>query len=131
MINRQNGMSMIAILYLLGTFCFFLLIGLRLFPLYNEKLYISRSMDSVATRKDITKLPTKQVVKHFLRTAQVSGSQRLNSNNAKDYIKVLRQKGKDKPRLLKVSFEMRNKFIADVEFVMKFDRTVELSGRVP
>ena len=59
--NKQYGIGALGWASILGVFAFLVLIGLRIFPLYNEKLTVLTAMESVANRPDIKSLTSKQI----------------------------------------------------------------------
>jgi hypothetical protein len=128
MIRKQRGVTAIGWMVILALIAFFVLLALRLFPLYNEKMTTITAMNSIASRPDAAKLSNKDVVKYFLRNVQVGGSQRFDDKYAKDHVKVVKPKKKGDPKLLVVNFEVRNEFFQDVKFVLEFNRSVELRG---
>ncbi len=128
MLNEQRGVTFLGWCTILAIIAFFVMITLRLFPLYNEKMIVTSAMNSVAGRPESAQLSNTDVIKSFLRTVQVGGSQRFNDSTVKQYAKVENSKTKDGARLLTVTFEVRNKFYDDIEFVLNFNKSVELRG---
>lgn len=128
MIKKQRGIGAAGWLTILGLIAFFVLLGLRLFPLYNEKMITVSAMNSVANRPDAAKLSKKDVVKYFLRNVQVGGSQRFDDAYAKDHVKIVKPKKRGEPRMLVVDFEARSEFFQDVQFVLEFNRSLPLRG---
>ena len=129
MINSQRGVTFLGWCIILGIIAFFVMITLRLFPLYNEKITVMTAMKSVAARPGISSASDADVLKQFLRTVQVGGSQRFNDTTVKEYAYVEKPQSKDDTRSLVVQFETRNKFFQDIEFVLNFDNSVELTGQ--
>ncbi len=128
MIKKQRGIGAAGWLTILGLIAFFVLLGLRLFPLYNEKMITVAAMNSVANRPDAAKLSKRDVVKTFLKNVQVGGSRRFDDKYAKDHVEVLKPKKSGEPKMLRVHFEVRNEFFQDVKFVLEFDRSMPLRG---
>lgn len=128
MLNQQRGVTFLGWLIILAIIAFFVMITLRLFPLYNEKMIVVSAMNSVASRPEVTQMSNTDVVKTFLRTVQVGGSQHFNDRTVKQFVKVEKPEAKGGGRLLTVTYEVRNKFYDDIEFVMNFNRSVELGG---
>lgn len=112
----------------LGIIGFFVLITLRLFPLYNEKFTVISAMKSVAQRPGIDKEADHEILKQFLRTVQVGGSNRFDDSTIRDLASVEKPETKGGHKTLNVQFEARNKFFQDIDFVLNFDETVELTG---
>jgi len=128
MLNEQRGVTFLGWCTILAIIAFFVMITLRLFPLYNEKMIALSAMKSVASRPEVTQMSNSDVLKSFLRSVQVGGSQRFDDATLKKYAKIEKPKTKGGPRLLTVTYEVRNKFFQDIEFVLNFNESVELGG---
>ena len=129
MINQQRGVTFLGWCIILAIIGFFVLITLRLFPLYNEKLIVTSAMESVASRPGIEKASDADVIKQFLRTVQVGGSYRFDDKSVKELADIEKPKTKGGAKTLTVEFESRNVFFQDIDFVLNFSKTVELTGK--
>lgn len=126
--NKQYGIGFLGWCSILAILAFFLLIGLRIFPLYNEKLTVISSMKSVANKPNAAEMSTKEVRKFFLRNMQISSNTvRFTDSSVKKLVKVITDK-KTKKKYIHVAYEGRNKFIKDIEFLIVFDHQIELGG---
>lgn len=128
MIKRQEGVTFIGWCIILAIIGFFVLITLRLFPLYNEKMQVVSAMKSVASRPGISEQTEREILEQFKRTVQIGGSTRFDDKTTRQLANVEKPKEKGGPRLLTVQFESRNKFFDDIEFVLVFDESFELKG---
>jgi Tfp pilus assembly major pilin PilA len=126
MLNEQRGVTFLGWLIILAIIAFFVMITLRLFPLYNEKMIVVSAMNSVASRPEIREMSNTDVLKTFLRTVQVGGSPHFDDQTVKKYVTF--EKSESGGRMMTVAYEVRNKFYDDIEFVMNFNRSVELGG---
>jgi len=126
--TEQRGVTFIGWCIILAIIAFFVLITLRLFPLYNEKFKVIAAMNSVASRPEMADAPSDEIRKYFLRTVEVGGSLTFTDRNVKELVKIEKPEEKGGSKLLNVNFEMRNKFFHDIEFVLVFDRSVPLKG---
>ena len=129
LINQQRGVTFLGWCIILAIIGFFVLLTLRLFPLYNEKFIVQSAMKSVAARPGIEKASDAEVYKQFLRTVQVGGSRRFDDASIKKLADVEKPKTKGAPKTLNIQFEARNVFFQDIEFVLNFNQTVELTGK--
>ena len=126
--NKQYGIGFLGWSTILGVAAFILLIILRVYPLYNEKLTVISSMNSVAEKPGAAKLSTKDVRKFFLRNMEISSNTvKFTDDSVKDLVKVVTDK-KTKKKYIKVAYEGRNIFVKDLEFLIVFDQTIELGG---
>ena len=126
--NKQHGIGFLGWSCILGVVAFFILIILRLYPLYNEKFVVITSMHSVANKPGAAKMPTKEVRKFFLRNMEISSNTvRFTDDSVKKLVKVKTDK-KTKKRYIQVAYEGRNIFLEDIFFLLDFDHEVELGG---
>jgi len=128
MLNEQRGVTFLGWCTILAIIAFFVMITLRLFPLYNEKMITLSAMKSVASRPEVAQMSNTDVIKGFLRSVQVGGSKRFDDRTVKQYAKIEKPKTKGGPRLLTVTYEIRNKFFQDIDFAMNFNESVALGG---
>lgn len=126
--KQQRGMTFLGWCIVLAIIAFFVLLTMRLFPLYNEKLIVNNAMKSIATRPGVTEMSDSDVLKNFMRTVQVGGSQRFDDRSIRELAKVEKPKTKGDARTLTVMFEARNKFFDDIEFLLNYNNTVALGG---
>ena len=125
MINKQRGIGFVGWCTILAILAFFVLIILRLFPLYNEKFQVDAAMKSVSNRPDAAKLSTTDIKKYFVRNAQIGGTDRFNSRNIKDYLSIPKR-SKGEPKSFNVQYEARSPFFDVIEFVLVYDNTEPL-----
>lgn len=128
--NKQHGIGFLGWSSILGIFAFFVLVILRIFPLYNEKFEIMRVMESVVKRPDSKDLSTKALRKIFQKNIDIqTGSRRFNTKSIKDIVKVVKDK-KTKKKYLHVVYEGRNEFFKDIKFLLEFDQKMELGRSI-
>jgi len=126
--NKQYGIGFVGWCSIFGVLAFFVLISLRIFPLYSEKFQIMSAMKSVAKQPKSGEMSKSDLRKIFQKNIDItSNSRRFNTITIKDLVKVFTEK-KTKKRYLHVAYEGRNKFVKDLEFVLIFDHKVELGG---
>jgi len=126
--NKQYGIGFVGWCSILGILAFFVLLTLRVMPLYSEKFQIIKAMESVANRPDSGKSSKSDLRKFFQKNIDVtSNSKRFNTITIKDLVNVVTDK-KTKKRYLHVAYEGRNVFVKDLEFLLVFDHKVELGG---
>jgi hypothetical protein len=86
------------------------------------------AMKSVASRPEVAQMSNTDVIKGFLRSVQVGGSTRFDDRTVKQYAKIEKPKTKGGPRILTVTYEIRNKFFQEIDFAMNFNESVALGG---
>ena len=73
MVKKQRGVTFIGWCIILAIIGFFVLITLRLFPLYNEMFEVITAMKSVGTRNGAETMGQREILTAFVRTAQTGG----------------------------------------------------------
>ena len=127
--NKQYGIGAVGWITILGVLAFFVLIVLRLFPLYSEKITVLSAMDSVANRPDIKTMSSSQIRKAIRINIEVSSNSERFSNpkHLKNLVKVVKDK-KTKKKYIQITYEGRNKFVKDIVLVLVFDHKKEIGG---
>ena len=127
--NKQHGIGFMGWSCILGVIAFFVLIGLRIFPLYNEKLIVINAMESVANRPDAAKLSKSDVRKYYRINFELSSNtgRFSKAKDLKKLVNVVTDK-KTKKKYIHVAYEGRNEFIKDIKFLLVFDQKMELGG---
>ncbi|MCZ6803411.1 MAG: DUF4845 domain-containing protein [Proteobacteria bacterium] len=125
--NKQRGIGFLGWTTILGVFACFVLLGLRVFPLYNEKFTVMAAMKSVANQPDAAKMSTKDVRKYFLRSMELANTTRFTDKTIKQLAKVVTDK-KTKKRYIHVVYEGRNALVKDIKLLIEFDHKIELGG---
>lgn len=128
--QRQSGMTALGIFIILVMVGFFILFGLTAFPLYNERMNVISSMESVKNLPLAKRKTTKQIRKYFLRNVQVNGVERFTDYNLIDMVFV--NKSKDgKKKFMNVKYQATNNLFKDVFLMLDVDETLQLTGKPP
>jgi len=125
--RMQQGIGFWGWSSILGALALVTLFGLRLFPLYNEKLQVDTAMHSLSNRPDAATMSTRDLRKYFVRNAQIGGTDRFNSSNIKDYLKVNKTK-KGQPKTFTVKYEARVELFDVIYLLIVYDNTLPLGG---
>jgi len=123
---KQRGIGFMGWSTILGVLAFFVLIGLRLFPLYSEKLTVITAMEGVANQPNVAKMSKSEVRRLFTKNIDVqSNIERFNVKGGLKLINIVTDK-KTKKKYIHVAYEGRNVFVKDLTLLLVFDRKVEL-----
>ena len=120
--TRQQGMTFIGLVIVLGLIAFFVLAALKLVPLYLENFKITSSLQSLKTDQGLASKSAPEILTLLNRRLDVNDVTRLTPKDIE--IKV----GSGKA-VVRISYEARESFIGNVDIVAKFDNSVELTGR--
>jgi len=126
--DRQTGLTMVGLIFILSFIAIVVLFVLRAFPLYNEKFQVIAAMNS-AVEQQGTNVSDKEVAKMFLRSLQAATNiQRFTDRNLKDYVEVLKPETKGGPKQLRVHFQATNVLFKDLNLMLIFDHKVPIRG---
>ncbi|MDZ7735982.1 MAG: DUF4845 domain-containing protein [Gammaproteobacteria bacterium] len=125
-IDKQTGLTLLGFMMVVALVCFFALVGLKLFPLYNESFAVDQSLKSVANQPEAEKLTTRDIHKYFIRNANINGLSRFKERNISDYLSA--NKIGEKPREMYMYYEARSKLFGNLDIVLVYDKTFELGG---
>lgn len=119
---RQQGMTFIGVVIVLGLIAFFVLVALKLVPLYLENFKIVSSLQSLKSDPDLAGKSAPEIMTLLNRRLDINEVRRLTPKDIE--IKV----GSGRA-VVRIKYEARESFIGNVDIVAKFDDSVELTGR--
>ena len=120
--HHQKGMTAIGWLLVLGLIAFFILITLRLLPMYLEFGKVASVIESLQNEPGASNLSRSEIIKLVGRRFDVND---VSSVDPK-IIKV----GKDKGLLtVSIDYEQREHLIGNVDVVAVFNKQVEVHAR--
>ena len=126
--KKQDGITGIGIIFVLAVLAGVVLIVLRLLPLYNEKFEVTATLNTVASQPDAPKYTTTTAGNAFMRAIGTTTVNRFDDRTIKNHLKILKPKKKGQPRMMHFQYEARNKFVADIEFLLVFDKKIPLGA---
>ena len=117
--HRQNGMTAIGWLLVLGLIAFFTLITLRLVPFYLEFAKVASALESLENEPGLTSKTKAEIVKLVRKRFDVNDVMNVSAKE----LKVKKDKG-----ILTVSidYERREHLISNIDVVAKFDKKIEV-----
>jgi hypothetical protein len=120
-IKKQNGMSLIGFIIVLGFVIFVSFIGMKIAPIYMEYYGVVSAMNGVAKERGSANFSPYEIRVKVLNRLYVSYS----ADNVKEkHIKLVRRNGV----FLRIAYEVRKPVIGNLDVVAKFDRSVRLSN---
>ena len=120
-IYKQNGMTLIGFIFVLGFVIFLSFIGMKIGPIYMEYYSVVSAMNGVAAERGSARYSPFDIRVKVLNRLYVSYS----ADNVKsENIKVVRGNGVN----LRVAYEVRKPVIGNLDVIAKFDRSVRLSN---
>ena len=121
-IHKQNGITLIGFIFVLGFVIFLSFLGMKIGPIYMEYFAVVSAMNGVAAEKGSANMSPFDIRAKILNQLYVSYS----ADNVKEkHIKVTRSTGVT----LRIAYEVRKPVMGNLDVVAKFDRTVMLSAK--
>jgi len=116
--KKQRGITLMGFIMVLLVGAFFALIAMKLVPIYSEFFSVKSSMNAIATEglgaKDIT-----EIQKALQRKFDIDYVDTVTAKQARI---VPGTGGKQ----LNMTYEVRKPFVYNIDFVVKFDYSVDL-----
>ncbi len=120
-LDRQRGMTLLGMLILVGFVGVFLYAGVRLTPLYVEYMNVAKGLDNLKSEVGgggaTAALIQRTLEKHF----DIDDVHSITSHD----VEVIRE-GQDLQ--VHVAYDAYAPFIANVGFIVRFEKTVTVSG---
>jgi len=118
--KHQRGMTFISLLLLLAIVGFFVMLGLKLVPIYLEHYSIKHVLVSFEQDRDLSKKSNAEIRELMKRRLKINGVYDFNVRENVD-IKRDREHGNTTVRVL---YEIREPVLGNVDLVVHFDDAV-------
>lgn len=118
---RQNGMSMLSTLTALAVGVFFLLIGIKMVPVYLENLSVGEVLQAVAEDSRSRSMSRSQLRDNISRRLSINGVRDL----PRDKIKFKRLRN---GMNVSIDYEIRKPVMGNVSIIMEFSESVDIPG---
>ncbi len=119
--RNQSGMTLISFVVVAAVVGFFLFIGMKLFPMYQEFFAVKSAMKGLASEAGIANEQPAQIKEKFFKRLYIS-----YSNNVKpEHVKV---ENKGNGQVMYVNYEVRVPLVYNIDAVGKFSAEQPLSG---
>ena len=117
--KRQQGLTFISWLVILVVIGFFVLIGLKVTPVYMEHFSVKAALESLKNEPLISRKPVSDIRKMLNRRLDMNSIYSLT----KDQILIDRRGG---VTTVRIKYEERRNIVANMSLVMSFDDSIEL-----
>ena len=119
--STQRGMTLTSFLVVLIVVGFFLYVGMKLFPMYQEYYAVRSAMKSLATEPGVSQMQPANIQSLFFKRLYINYSDNVKPSNVK-FDRV------NNGWNLRVNYEVRRPLVGNIDVVGKFDATQELTG---
>jgi len=117
-LRQQRGLTLISWLVILMMVGFFILLGLRLAPVYMQNYTVKNIITDLQQESGISRKPASEIRELLLRRFDVNGIENLGREN----IKISRARGKTK---IEVAYETRKHIAGNVDVVVTFNESFD------
>jgi len=127
----QRGVTLTGLIFwcvLLGALA---LLGMRLFPLYNEKMKVDQAMDRVANDASVSSQDKTQLVNAIMKQFEVSDVDRWTTIEFTRLFKV-EKKPNSENRVMLLDYEIRNPLCCNLDIVLNYHNAHTIPyGKLP
>ena len=103
------------------------LVAMKLFPLYNQKMKVDLAMEKLASTPEAGRMGTRSMAKVLQKQFDVNDVEFVKFSKLHKLLKVTPKKGSN-PKTVNLSYEIRGPLFAELDVVLKYDKTVALGG---
>ncbi len=119
-LSRQRGITLLGLIMVLFLIGFAAFIGMKLLPVYQEYFSVVQGMKSVAAQPGIANRQGPEIKTMLMKRFYISYVESVK----RQHIKVVRKN----VLTVQIQYEVRRSLLGNIDFVAKFDKTVDLEG---
>lgn len=120
-LKRQQGMTGIGWLIVLGLIAFFVFIALKMFPVYSENFNVISSIKSLKNEPQVTKRSKADVMGLIMKRFQINDVKNAGRKN----VTIGKRGG---VLTVNVKYDVKTKLFGPLSLVAEFDESVEVIG---
>ena len=121
---KQRGITVSGLIYTCVILAMIALMGMKLFPLFNEKTKVDFALEKVASQPDSKTLSKASIAKLISRQFEVSEIRRWRDS---EFAKLLTiSKDKSGNRIMRLTYDIRGPFFGPLDVVLNYDKRLEL-----
>ena len=117
--SKQGGMTLMGFLMVLAVVGIFAFIGMKLFPVYSEYYSVVQSMKGIQMEPGVANMAPVKIRDLLDRRFDISYVDSVKP----EHIKITRANGYN----LSIKYEVRRPLAYNLDFVAKFEKTVDLT----
>ena len=116
--SKQRGMTYVNILALLILFGFFMMLFLKIGPIYVENMKVQSGMDTLMEEPGITKKNTRAIKDLLQRRFEIDMIESINTDKVDVFLE-------GKTLIVETKYEVRKHLFANVAVVISFENIAE------
>ena len=118
---RQRGMTTIALVLVLALVAFFVLLGLKLYPIYYDSFKVGAALDSLKGDTTLTSKTPAEVVDRLMKRLSIDNVDHVEKSDV-----TVEKTGKGIH--VSVEYEARKNIVGNVDVVVSFSKAVEVNN---
>ena len=122
MATKQNGMTMMSWLVVLGIVVFFILIGIKMIPTYLENYSIKQVLTNMENDRAVRSMSPAEMKQSFMKRLKINSVYEFDRNA----IQIKKEKNGTR---FEVSYEIRKPVAGNVSIVMAFSESALISAQ--
>ena len=119
--RRQRGMTTIGLVLVLTMVAFFVLIGLKLYPIYYDSFKVGAALDSLKADPTLASKTSAEVVDRLMKRLSIDNVDHVEKSDV-----TVEKSGKG-IRVL-VEYEARKNVVGNVDVMVSFSKAVEVGN---
>jgi len=122
--NKQQGLTFIGLVFVLGLIGMIVLSALKVFPVYMEYFSVQRSIETLANDTEIKNMSVKKIRTLLAKKFNMNAVTSVNSGDAE-----IRKSGGE--IVFNLDYEVRKEYIGNVDIVLSFsdEFKIDSNGR--
>ncbi|MDH4273734.1 MAG: DUF4845 domain-containing protein [Gammaproteobacteria bacterium] len=116
----QRGLTLLGLIGIFSVFGVFLLIGIKLFPIYFESYEVGKTLESLKSDMKINPRSAPELLSTLLKRLSINDVRHVG----RDQIVINYAENK---AVVRVRYEVRFPFVGNLDLIADFDKQVELS----
>ncbi|HRN61964.1 MAG TPA: DUF4845 domain-containing protein [Gammaproteobacteria bacterium] len=122
--RKQGGITLLGFIIVAGVAGFFVFMGIKLFPMYQEYYSVKSALKGMAAEPGIGSYSPAKIQDLFFRRMNMSYASHIK----KEHVKITRV---DAGWQIEVRYEVREPMVGNLDAVGRFEATQLLSGSAP
>ena len=118
---RQRGMTTMGLVLVLAMVAFFVLIGLKLYPIYYDSFKVGAALDSLKSDPTLAGKTSAEVVDRLMKRLGIDNVDHVEKSDV-----TVEKSGKG--IRVTVDYEARKNIVGNVDVVVSFDKVVEVAN---
>ncbi len=118
-IRKQRGMTALGWILIILLGIFFALVGLKLFPIYRDSMYISSVLKDLSVEPEARSMSPSELTSTILKRLDINSVYNIQRED------IFVEKNGDS-KIVSIEYEVRTPLMGNIDLVVYFDKSVEV-----